>query len=180
MIVLSCHSNFDVHTPKILNTLKCSGVPDHEITLKDGTPVMLQRNIDHAKGLCNKTRLVITHLRAKIIEAMVLTGSSSGGLVLIPRLSLTPSDNSLSFKFQRRQFPLIVSYAMSINKSQGQSFSQVGLYLKRLVFSHGQLYVVISRITNRSGLKVLLCNSDTGSSSSKTKNVVFRRVFRIL
>ncbi|KAL8515100.1 hypothetical protein ACS0TY_013985 [Phlomoides rotata] len=63
----------------------------------------------------------------RIIEGKVLTGSSSGHIVLISRLSLTPSDPRLSFKFQRRQFPLIVSYAMSINKSQGQSFSKVGL-----------------------------------------------------
>ncbi|KAL8534939.1 hypothetical protein ACS0TY_010826 [Phlomoides rotata] len=85
-------SNFDVHTLEFLNTLKCSGVPDHEITLKIGTPVMLLINIDHSNGLCNGTRLVITRLRDKIIEAMVLTGSSAGELALIPRLSLTPSD----------------------------------------------------------------------------------------
>ncbi|KAL8544737.1 hypothetical protein ACS0TY_005098 [Phlomoides rotata] len=45
--------------------------------------------------------------------------------------------------------------------------------------SHGQLYVAISRITNRSGLKVLLCNSDN-DNCNKTKNVVFREVFRNL
>ncbi|KAL8456288.1 hypothetical protein ACS0TY_034485 [Phlomoides rotata] len=68
---------------------------------------------------------------------------------------------------------------MPINKSQRQSFSHVGLFLKKPVFSHGQLYVAISRITNRSGLKVLLCNSDNGSCN-KTKNVMFREVFRNL
>ncbi|KAL8546019.1 hypothetical protein ACS0TY_005942 [Phlomoides rotata] len=138
---------------------------------------MLLMNIDHSKGLCNGTRLVITRLRDKIIEVMVLTGSSAGELALIPRLSLTLSDTRLPFKFQRRQFPLIVSYAMSINKSQGQSFSYVGLFLKKPVFSHCQLYVEISRITNRSGLKVLLCNSDN-DNFNKTNNVVFREAFR--
>ncbi|KAL8542825.1 hypothetical protein ACS0TY_003639 [Phlomoides rotata] len=108
---------------------------------------MLLRNIDHSKGLCNGTRLVITRLRDKIIEAMVLTGSSAGELTLIPRLSLTPYDTRLPFKFQRRQFSLIVSYVMLINKSQGQSFSHK-LFLKKSVFSHGQLYVAVSRITN--------------------------------
>ncbi|KAL8468986.1 hypothetical protein ACS0TY_031985 [Phlomoides rotata] len=174
------NSNFDVHTPEFLNTLKCSGVPDHEITLKIGTPVMLLRNIDHSKGLCNGTRLinlfillVITRLRDKIIEAMTLTGSSADELTLISRLSLTPSDTRFPFKFQRRQFPLIVSYVMLINKSQGQSFSHIGLLFLKSVFSHGQLYVAVSRITNRSGLKDLLCNSDN-DSCNKTKNIVFR------
>ncbi|KAL8542665.1 hypothetical protein ACS0TY_003520 [Phlomoides rotata] len=111
-------SNFNVHTTTFLNTLKCSGLPDHELNLKVGTPVMLLRNIDHSKGLCNGTRMVVTRMSDRIIEAKVLTESSVGHLALIPRLSLTHSDPRLSFKFQRRQFSLIVSYAMSINKSQ--------------------------------------------------------------
>ncbi|KAL8535346.1 hypothetical protein ACS0TY_011119 [Phlomoides rotata] len=139
---------------------------------------MLLQNIHHSKG--------------RIIEAKVLTGNSAGQLALIPRLSRvfflgfknpdldfenTPSDPKLSFKFQRRKFPLIVSYAMSINKSQGQSFSKVGLYLSKHVFSHGQLYVAVSRVTNRPGLKVLL-SDPINLGSNKTKNIVFREVFR--
>ncbi|KAL8552333.1 hypothetical protein ACS0TY_001143 [Phlomoides rotata] len=46
---------------------------------------------------------------------------------------LSPSDSRLPFRFQRRQFPLIISYAMTINKSQGQSLSHVGLLLKKHV-----------------------------------------------
>ncbi|KAL8511756.1 hypothetical protein ACS0TY_018263 [Phlomoides rotata] len=172
-------SNFDIHTPEFLNTLKCSGVPDHELNLKVGTPVMLLRNIDHSKGLCNGTRLVITRLIDRLIEGKVLTGSNSGELALIPRLSPTPSDHRLPFKFQRRQFPLIVSYAMSINKSQRQSFVHVGVFLKKLVFSHGQLYVVLSRISNQFGLKIMLCHGDN-IDENKTKNVVFYEVFRNL
>ncbi|XP_057756011.1 uncharacterized protein LOC130975209 [Arachis stenosperma] len=36
-----------IHTPEFLNTIRCSGVPNHEITVKVGTPLMLLRNIDH-------------------------------------------------------------------------------------------------------------------------------------
>ncbi|KAL8536449.1 hypothetical protein ACS0TY_011890 [Phlomoides rotata] len=66
----SCMSdfNFDVHTPEFLNTVKCSGVPDHDLNLKVGTPVMLLRNIDHSRGLCNGTKLVITILTERLIE----------------------------------------------------------------------------------------------------------------
>nr|XP_025676655.2 uncharacterized protein LOC112776643 [Arachis hypogaea] len=49
-----------VHTPEFLNGLKSSGLPNHEIKLKVGIPIMLLRNIDHSSGLCNGTRLIVT------------------------------------------------------------------------------------------------------------------------
>ncbi|KAL3646345.1 hypothetical protein CASFOL_011525 [Castilleja foliolosa] len=116
----------ELHTPEFLNSIKCSGVPNHELHLKVGTPVMLLRNLDHSMGLCNGTRLVVTKLAAYVIECKILTGAKTGEKVLLPRLNLTPFDNSIPFKFQRRQFPIMISYAMTINKSQGQSLSNVG------------------------------------------------------
>uniref|UniRef100_M1D705 ATP-dependent DNA helicase n=1 Tax=Solanum tuberosum TaxID=4113 RepID=M1D705_SOLTU len=108
-----------VHTPDFLNTIKCSGVPNHSITLKVGVSVMLLRNIDQAAGLCNETRLIVTKLENQVIEAKVLSGQMAGQKVFIPRMTLTPSDARIPFKFQRRQFPITVSFAMTINKSQG-------------------------------------------------------------
>ncbi|XP_019158572.1 PREDICTED: uncharacterized protein LOC109155340 [Ipomoea nil] len=109
----------DVHTPEILNGIRASGIPNHALTLKIGSPVMLLRNIDHSVGLCNGTRLVITKLADRVIEAELMDGANKGTKVLIPRMSMSPSDTRLPFKFQRRQFPLMLSYAMTINKSQG-------------------------------------------------------------
>ncbi|XP_019234577.1 PREDICTED: uncharacterized protein LOC109215028 [Nicotiana attenuata] len=106
-----------VHTPEFLNTIKCSGVPNHALTLKVGIPVMLLRNIDRSAGICNGTRLIITKLGNQVIEAKVLPGQMAGQKVFIPRMTLTPSDARIPFKFQRRQFSIIVSFAMTINKS---------------------------------------------------------------
>ncbi|KAL6574841.1 hypothetical protein OROMI_012126 [Orobanche minor] len=169
----------DIHTPEFLNSISASGVPSHILNLKVGVPVMLMRNIDHSSGLCNGTRLIITRLGEHIIEARVLNGISAGKEFLIPRLSLTPSDIRLPFTFQRRQFPLNVCYAMTINKSQGQTLSNVGGFLRRPVFTHGQLYVAVSRVTNRKGLKFVVCD-DAGKPANMTTNVVYKEVFNNL
>ena len=44
---------------------------------------------------------------------------------------------------------------MSINKSQGQSVDHVGLDLRNNVFTHGQLYVALSRCTSAQRIKIL-------------------------
>jgi ATP-dependent DNA helicase PIF1 len=75
-------------------------------------------------------------------------------------MSIIPSDMKLPFRFQRSQFPITVSFAMTINKSQGQSLSTVGIFFRRDVFTHGQLYVAISRVRSRSGLKILVSHKD--------------------
>ncbi|XP_019246292.1 PREDICTED: uncharacterized protein LOC109225939 [Nicotiana attenuata] len=114
-----------VHTPEFLNSIKCSVIPNHSNTLKVGVLVMLLRNIDRSSGLCNGTRLIITRLENRIIEAKVLSGNMAGQKVFIPRMTLTPSDARIPFNLQRRQFPIVVSFAMTIIKSQGQSLSHV-------------------------------------------------------
>ena len=82
----------------------------------------------------------------------------------------------MPFKFQRRQFPVALCFAMTINKSQGQSLTKVGIYLPRLVFTHGQLYVAISRVRTKKGLRILILDED-GYVTNKTKNVVYSEFF---
>ncbi|GBN32366.1 hypothetical protein AVEN_136792-1 [Araneus ventricosus] len=52
-----------------------------------------------------------------------------GDVVFLPRIELAPSDVNLPFVLKHRQFPLIPAYAMTINKSQGQTFDHVRIYL---------------------------------------------------
>uniref|UniRef100_A0A0D3EA48 ATP-dependent DNA helicase n=1 Tax=Brassica oleracea var. oleracea TaxID=109376 RepID=A0A0D3EA48_BRAOL len=85
--------------------------------------------------------------------------------------SIKASDNKLQFKMRRRQLPISVAFAITINKSQGQSLSHVGIFLPRPVFSHGQLYVAISRVTSKKGLKILIVDED-GKPQKQTRNVV--------
>lgn len=95
------------------------------------------RNIDHTQGLCNGTRLIVTKLGDHVLEGQIFSFINARHKFFIPMLSLNPSDSRILIRFQRRQFLLMVSYTMTINKSQGQSFLHVELLLKRLVLTHG-------------------------------------------
>jgi ATP-dependent DNA helicase PIF1 len=164
-------------TTEFLNDIKCSGLPNHRLTFKIGVPIMLLRNVDVSSGLCNGTRLTVTYLGINVIGARIATGSNIGQVVYIPRMRLLPSDANVTINFQRRQFPLCVCFAMSINKSQGQTLSHVGFYLPRPVFTHGQLYVAVSRVKTRSGLKILITD-DNEKPKTSTLNVVYPEVFQ--
>ncbi|XP_016192730.1 uncharacterized protein LOC107633637 [Arachis ipaensis] len=91
-------------TPKFLNEIKCSELPNHKLTLKPGISIMLLRNMDQTLGLCNETKLIVNELGNNVIGATVVTGRNIDDKVYISRMNLVPSDSGLPFKFQRRQF----------------------------------------------------------------------------
>ncbi|GJY15123.1 ATP-dependent DNA helicase PIF1-like protein, partial [Tanacetum coccineum] len=171
--------NESLYTTKFLNTIKMSGIPHHKLVLKVGAPVMCLRNIDQRGGLCNGTRLQILRMSTNNIECKIISGGKVGSIVAIPRMNISPSDKKMPFQLNRRQFPVAVSFAMTINKSQGQTLSKVGLFLERSVFSHGQLYVAVSRVKSKKGLKVLCCDKD-GKYCNYTTNVVYKEVLHQL
>ncbi|EOA28489.1 hypothetical protein CARUB_v10024699mg, partial [Capsella rubella] len=151
-----------VYSQEFLIGINVSGLPKHELTLNKGAPIMLLRNIDPKGGLCNGTRLIVTQMANHVIEARIVTGNGVSEKVLIPRMFVSPPDAKFPFRMRRRQFPVALAYTITINKSQ--------------VFTHGQLYVALSRVTTRKGLKILITNED-GACQNKTLNVVFKEVF---
>nr|GEZ63650.1 hypothetical protein [Tanacetum cinerariifolium] len=118
---------------------------------------------------------VPNHILTLRVGEKIINGTHFGKKVIIPRLRITPSDKHLLIKIVRKQYPLSLSFAMTINKCQGQSLSKVGLYLPRPVFTHGQLYVAISRFKSKRGLKVVVCDEE-GNVSKTTTNVVYKEV----
>lgn len=123
-------------------------------------------------------------LHNNAIDCEVLTGVSKGKRILIPRINLTYSGTILPFDFQRTQFPIIPAFAMTKNKSQGQTFHKVGILLKRPVFTHGQLYVAASRVRSFDSLKFYISETSeqghlAGDERVFTKNVVFNEVINV-
>ena len=148
-------------------------MPPHELNLKDGCTVMLLRNLNSKRGLCNGVRLKVLHTYNSVLHCKILTGTHAEQEVLIPKLKLAPSDANLPFTLQRTQFPVRLSYSMTINKSQGQTFDHVGLFLQEPVFSHGQLYVAFSRAKTLDGVKV---QTKCKNGRFVTKNVVYKTI----
>ncbi|XP_074323024.1 uncharacterized protein LOC141659973 [Apium graveolens] len=159
-----------------LNSLNVTGMLPHDLKLKVGVVVMLMRNLNQTLGLCNGTRMIVTKCLKFCVECEVICGSFVGTKHFIPRMELFPSDTKMPFKLVRKQMPLQVCYAMIINKSQGQSLDTVSLYLPKSVFTHGQYYVAVSRVTSPGGLTIFV-DDDTGGATNITENVVYKEVF---
>ena len=156
-----------------LNTLRPNGFPQHLLTLKPGMPLMLLRNISPRQGLCNGTRIIFDRcVENKLLECRIV---ETNHIVLIPRITFIPKPNEYPFEWQRRQFPVRPAFAMTINKSQGQTLKSAGVWLRGEVFTHGQLYVACSRVGAPENLCFALIR-DKDKESYSAENVVFKEV----
>ncbi|CAN0881425.1 ATP-dependent DNA helicase PIF1 [Linum grandiflorum] len=125
-------------------------------TLTTTVIVMLLRNLNPAAGLCNGTRILITHLGNNVICGLIVGGT-----------------------FDQRQYPLRPCYTMTINKSQGQTLEHIGIYLPTPVFGHNQLYVALSRVRSASAIHIAI-NDATTPAPSTSWNIMYKEIFEDL
>ena len=169
----SVEENEHQHPIEFLNTLCPPGMPPHTLQLKKHSIIMLLRNLDPVNGHCNGTRYVIEHLHDHIIDATIACGLHAGKRIFIPRTPIIPSDNISPFHMKRKQFPVRPAFAITSNKAQGQTLSHVGIYLKEGFFSHGQLYVAMSRVGSKDSIKIY------SQHGVYTSNVVYEEVLQL-
>jgi hypothetical protein len=166
-------SNTPPIPPEFLRSINSGSLPPGELKMKIGCPLILLRNLDPSHGLCNGTRLILLKASTHVLEVCIIGGDHDSESAFIPRISLYPTDTrDIAFKFRRRQFPVRLAFAMSINKAQGQSIHHVGLDLRQGVFAHGQLYVALSRATSYDRINILL----SPDAPITTANVVYKEV----
>ena len=154
-----------------LNTIETTGLPLNQLRLKLGAPIMILRNLNVGSGLCNGTRLIVKKLTSRCIVGEIVSGPHKGSVHLIPKIDLSPpdTDTSIPVPITRRQFPVTLAFAMTINKSQGQTLEHAKIYLPEPLFAHGQLYVAISRVRSYKNITIY-------APTDRVKNIVYTEV----
>ena len=98
---------------------------------------------------------------------------------MIPKIPIHTKQDDFPFISKRIQWPVQISYIMSVNKSQGQTFTKCGLLLPNSVFTHRQLYVGLSRCKEPNNVFIYV-NQDEYSHLPNDKfytiNVVYPEV----
>ena len=137
---------------------------------------MLLRNLDPKQGMCNGTRLTCKRLGRKD-DVEIITGDFAGRHVLTANIAEATNTGSTHIEFCGKQFPIRPAFAITINKAQGHTLEAVGVFLSGPVFSHGQLYVALSRCTDPANVRVYAQDGNLpGRQGTYTRNVVFRNV----
>ena len=104
----------------------------------------------------------------------------TGDPILVPRICFKQQlkrYDERSPQVTRMQFPLQLCYAITLNKSQGQTLKRVGIDLRDDSFSHGHTYVGFGRVRNRSSVMILVRDHRVnGSNEAFVVNVVYEKL----
>ena len=172
---------------EFLNSLHLSGMADHELRLKVNSVVILLRNIDLHGGHCNGTKYIVTELGdfRLTLEKLKPKGDKDDILVL-PRIPMSSNSGTLPFVLNRLQFPVKPAFAVTVNRSQSQTFTgKVGILIPKSLWSHGQLYVCFSRsgdpnkiyvFSDQQEFQQLIEEGHLQPNQTYARNVVFNEV----
>ncbi|XP_054260096.1 ATP-dependent DNA helicase PIF1-like [Macrosteles quadrilineatus] len=156
---------------QLLNTATGKGVPDHVLRLKIGSVCLIMRNLNIAEGLVNGTKVIVIGITNRLITVRLPGQTQPIG---IPRITFTFAFVEGSpLRVRRRQFPLMLAYCMTGHKSQGQTIDSVGVDLRTDCFTHGQLYVLLSRVRHPDHIVVLVHPERVRDGIAYAKNIVY-------
>jgi ATP-dependent DNA helicase PIF1 len=165
----------------VLERFQRPGVPNHRLVLKKDDICMVMRNLNKREGIAKNTRVKIVNISPYIIRVCTLHPTNPK-YYNIPRIRFTVTlPYGRSIKMERRQFPLRLAYSMTYNKSQGQEFDKVCVDIRKHPFTHGHLYVALSRIRIANNLRLFtnpLSNTKTDEFAEPpiVTNVVYKQL----
>jgi ATP-dependent DNA helicase PIF1 len=130
------------------------------LALKVGAQVMLTRNIDVARGLCNGSRGVVVDFEpgpgggGNTAAAMLPVVKFISGQVATIEMMTYEHEVAGLGTCRRLQLPLKLAWAISTHKSQGMTLDLAVVSLDN-VFAYGQAYVALSRARSKAGMQIV-------------------------
>ena len=162
--------------PYVTTNMRNRPVLADTVTIKTNARVMLTANIDVADGLANGVLGTVApipqcsernpppYIIIRFDQPTVgaTSRSKSRHEDYADCVVLTPHKESFNFNnitVDRTQYPITLSWAVTIHKVQGQSLPSIVISMQH-IFTHGMAYVALSRVTNISGLHITHPNPD--------------------
>mmetsp|Transcript_17205 Transcript_17205/g.22373 ORF Transcript_17205/g.22373 Transcript_17205/m.22373 type:complete len:527 (-) Transcript_17205:77-1657(-) len=182
------HPADTLYPQEFLHSMTPSGMPPHELQLKQGAIVIILRTLNMKQHLCNGRRMIVEHMTQNGLKLKHIGDLEGQPSVWVPRIIF--KSEPLPFVLVRRQFPVKLAFCMTIDKSQGNTFNKVGVFLPRPVFSHGQFYVACSRTKSFKRLKFEILHDAEGiplpddydhvnnPPLNITRNIVYEEIFK--
>jgi hypothetical protein len=165
-------------TESVLERYNVPGVPKHILNLKKDDICMIMRNLNRKEGLAKNLRVKIVSLHEHCIRVCTLNPVGRR-YYNIPRIRFTISlPYGRSMQMERKQFPLQLAYSMTYNKSQGQQFQDVLVDIRNNPFTHGHLYVALSRIRISRNIRLFTTPPAEGATDDPpyVTNVVYEKL----
>lgn len=159
-------------TTEFLNSLNRPGVPPHQLQLAVGDICIVVRNLNKKDGLTNNRRVLVLAIQPFAVR--VQTVGCNPKVFTLPRIRFKFRLPQGSFEVMRTQFPLRLAYCMTYNKAQGQELRAVLVDLRIPAFTHGHLYVALSRVRQRENIAAFISDEDAADTSIPvTLNIVY-------
>lgn len=134
-----------------------------DLKFKEGSQVMMVNNDKENRWVNGSVGRIVKVIPQKEAEDIILVAFAAGRIVeVIPytwelfrfvydeKTHRIISETIGSFT----QYPFMLAWAVTIHKAQGKTFDKVVIDIDKGTFTHGQIYVALSRCTSFEGLVI--------------------------
>ena len=157
-------------TNEYLNLQEKPGVPSHNLLLVEGALYELMRNFSPGDRLMNHTPVVLRNVHTHHVDFETLDGRFFPLPCICFRWQVANGTSTMT----RRQYPLRPGYASTFNGGQSRTLMRCAVDVRYHPFTHGHLYVAVSRVRHRDHMQVLAAGENISADNHVlTRNIVW-------